>query len=107
MPDGSEWDVPAELVAHSRAKCYADKDTGETSGVKHTEAYKREMEYTLGDHSELLDWAANNMNWEDVQAAATMHKAGSVDYQEGWLNGDKSVVEVSNAPDQRPGAPKL
>ena len=95
MPDGSEWDVPADLVAHSRAAYYANKDTGETSGEKHTALYKKEMEYTLRNHDELTDWAANNMNWEDVQASATMHKAGSVDYQEGWVNGDKSVVEAS------------
>lgn len=95
MPDGSEWDVPADLVAHNRAAYYANKDTGETSGEKHTALYKKEMEYTLRDHYELKDWAANNMNWEDVQSSATMHKAGSVDYQEGWVNGEKSVVEVS------------
>ena len=99
MPDGSLWDVPAEIVAHNRAKYYADKDTGETCGEKHTKAYLHELEYTLRDDDELTDWAANNMNWEDVQASATMYQAGSCDYQEGWVNGHKTIIvaESSNA----------
>ncbi len=94
MPDQSQWDVPAELVAHDRAVYLATEETGEINGSKHTECYNGEFAYTIGNHDELIDWAANNMDWDDVKSKATMHKAGSVDYQEGWVNGPKHVVEV-------------
>ena len=86
MPDGSEWDVPAELVAENRANHYS---RGERDTI-----YKTEFDETMNDHRELADWAANNMDWEDVRDKATLHKAGRVDYQEGWVNGDKTVVDI-------------
>jgi hypothetical protein len=98
MPDGSQWDVPAAVVAHRRATYYANKDTGETSGRLYTTIYLHELDYTLRNNGELLEWGANNMNWSEVQASANMHKAGNVDYQKGWVNGKKSVVEMPNDP---------
>ena len=88
MPDGSIWGVPAELVAQDRADYYGDKE-GE-------EMRKEEYANTLADNSELLDWAANNMNWNDVAHAAILIQPGRVDFQEGWLNGHKRVVESAN-----------
>jgi hypothetical protein len=86
MPDASIWAVPAEVVARHRADYYA-KDYGEKW---------REVEYqeTLSNHVDLLDWAANNMNWKDVAKDAFRVSPGRVDYQEGWVNGAKKVVEV-------------
>ncbi len=92
MPDGSEWDVPAGVVAHNRAVYYANLDTGNKSGADHTEKYQSELRYTLENHEELIDWAENNMNWSDVQHCATMHKSGSVDYDYGWINGTKTII---------------
>lgn len=89
MPDGSIWGVPAELVAQDRADYYGDKE-GE-------ESRKEEYANTLADDSELLDWAENNMNWNDVAHAAILICPGSVDFQEGWVNGHKRVVESANA----------
>lgn len=92
MPDGSIWAVPAELVARHRAAYYAAKE-GEASG-------KREYAYALGMNDDVLvDWAENNMNWTDVAHAARLYmRAGSVDFQEGWLNGAKRVVQQDNEP---------
>lgn len=86
MPDRSEWEVPAEIVAKDRATYYAkhDKDT----------TYEGEFEYTMSSNFELLDWAANNMDWSDVSAHAvevSAHEA--VDFQEGWVNGYKEVID--------------
>lgn len=85
MPDGSVWAVPAKIVARHRADYYA-KEFGEKW---------REIEYqeTLSNHVDLLDWAENNMNWKDVCQAAFQVSPGTVDYQEGWVNGPKQVVE--------------
>ncbi|RAP23495.1 hypothetical protein C2W64_03111 [Brevibacillus laterosporus] len=59
MPDSSKWDVPAEIISKSRADyyCSVDADTD----------FDEEYEYTLSNEEELIDWAANNMNWEDVE----------------------------------------
>ena len=92
MPDKSIWGVPVEIIARSRASFYAYD-------------YNNDVELSLekdtlplfdSDYYEILDWAENNMNWEDVvehaillQNPPTYH----VDYQEGWLNGEKHVVD--------------
>lgn len=83
MPDGSEWDVPAQIVAEDRAKYYE----------KYGEDYADELRYTLGNNHELIDWAANNMNWSEVCHVAKRHsEPDPVDFQEGWVNGDKEIV---------------
>jgi len=81
MPDLTVWRVPAEVVAASRAAEYPDEP----------EVYAD----TLASRSELLDWAANNMNWEDVAARAVKVRTDVLqpDYQEGWVNGPKRVIE--------------
>jgi len=101
MPDGSIWGVPAELVAEDRAEYYADKDASDKPD-NFEKIKQQEYEYTLGDNSELLDWAANNMNWNDVAHAAILIRPGSVDFQEGWVNGHKRVVESANDQAQTP-----
>lgn len=93
MPDGSVWGVPAELVAQDRADYYGDKEGDESRKVEYTN--------TLADHHEMIDWAANNMNWNDVAHAAILVRPGKVDYQEGWVNGPKRVVTL-NTPTPQP-----
>lgn len=90
MPDGSIWAVPVQLIATNRAVYYAKEFGGDIS--------RSLAEDTLplfrADDFEIEDWAINNMNWSDVQhAARCVSAAGDVDYQEGWVNGDKSVVD--------------
>lgn len=99
MPDGSKWDVPAELIAEHRASHYAEKDTGKSSGPEYLAAFRREVHWLLGDErvpgdeNELADWAANNMNWEDVAAHAVQAVPPAAgDYQEGWVNGEKELI---------------
>ena len=88
MRDGSLWDVPALVVAENRAKYYAARDEDTT--------YEEELSYTLSDHYELMDWAANNMNWEDVAELAVKVKDPAPltqdDFQNGWVNGPKQVI---------------
>lgn len=85
MPDGSRWDVPAQLVADSR-----------------DDHYREDNEDTIGfirdgrlDEFDLLDWAASNMNWDDVAHAAVKVEEPSPpspDFQDGWVNGEKDIV---------------
>ena len=86
MPDGSLWDVPARLVAEDRAKYYAEKDPDTT--------YEEMFEATMSDDFDLKDWAADNMNWEDVETHAVRHLGpDDPDFQEGWVNGEKEIIE--------------
>src|SRR5687767_5542107 len=89
MPDGSKWDVPADLIARSRALHYAG---GDEKSVE----FQREFDYTMGDNGELKDWAANNMNWIDICAHAkrAVQPLAQPDFQEGWVNGEKEIVEA-------------
>lgn len=87
MPDGSKWDVPAEKIAENRADYYSDGD-------RSSDVYEREFKYALANDTALEDWASNDMNWDDVSEFATKVEAPSdVDYQEGWVNGPKEVIE--------------
>lgn len=94
MPDSSKWDVPISAIADNRAKYYAEKDTKTTSGEQYDAVYKEEYEFTIKNHDELQDWAAGNMNWEDVANIAVRVKEDlqNADYQEGWVNGKKEIV---------------
>ena len=83
MPDQSRWDVPLEAIAFHRANYYAK------TMIERDELMKE----GLNDESELMDWAANNMNWRDIQAQACQIGVPNVDYQEGWINGPKVIVE--------------
>lgn len=92
MPDGSVWAVPADLVADSRARFYVDTRGDRQPGETWSEAYDRFYGPTLADDADLLEWAANDMNWSDVEHAARVVTPPAVDYQQGWVNGDTRVV---------------
>lgn len=90
MPDGSVWAVPVRAVAAHRARYYAAED-----GVPYEEAFAETVDLFLSsdDYYDVHDWAANNMDWDDVASRAQcVEDPGSVDYQEGWTNGDWEVV---------------
>lgn len=85
MTDGSKWDVPALLIAEDRAKYYAKVDPDTT--------YKEEFEFTMSDDFQLIDWAANNMDWDDVEKfAVKVADPPKPDFQESWINGEKEIV---------------
>ena len=94
MPDGTKWDVPAHLVADHRAKYYAKNDTDNEHD--YAEVYRKELEFTLGNSDELIDWACNNMDWDMVKDSSKKVSPASVrcDYQDGWVNGPKTIEEI-------------
>lgn len=93
MPNGSKWDVPAKLIAEARARYYAKVDTGKESGKDFEKVFNEEVENALDDTYLIEDWASNNMDWEDVKDSAINFSEMEVDFQEGWVNGKKEVVE--------------
>ena len=86
MPNGRKWDVPALLIAQHRARAIVETDMETSFGA--------EVRFALNDEYEIQDWAANNMNWKDVESHAQIANEDiGVDYQEGWINGDKEIIE--------------
>ena len=85
MPDGRRWDVLALLIAQHRANAIVERDP-ETD-------FDAEVQFALNDEYEIQDWAANNMNWKDVELQAQIvNEDITVDYQEGWVNGNKEII---------------
>lgn len=90
MPDGSKWAVPVEVIAMNRAVYYAKHD-----GVTIEESLENDTRPLFaGSPYDIEDWAANNMNWKDVEHLAVCVSKGEADYQEGWVNGQKEVIEI-------------
>jgi hypothetical protein len=87
MPDGSEWGVPIEVIARDRAAHYAHEYDGDVERSLQEDTYP----LFLSDHYEIHDWAANNMNWEDVEPHSKRLTFADTDYQEGWCNGRHRV----------------
>lgn len=86
MPDGSWWGVPAMEIARARTDHYSLLGEDDFD-------YDRELNYTLDNNDELIDWAENNMNWDDVAATARLvAEAPACDFDDGWTNGTKEVI---------------
>jgi len=84
MPDGTQYDVPVQTIVDSRDENYRE-DKEDTIG------YIRRG--TLTGY-EISDWAANNMNWSDVEGVAVKVDVPLplTDFQDGWTNGDRKIV---------------
>jgi hypothetical protein len=95
MPDGSKWDVKHHLVVLLRATHYAYTAKGIKPGRYHSDEFEEEYEYGMKNPNELVDWAVNNLNWKDVSTIAKLVVDSSEpDYQEGWMNGPKEVLDI-------------
>lgn len=88
MPDFSVWRVPVQVIADAMTDYYVEQCGEDREKAKaETERLFAEDEY------EIQDWAANNMDWDEVEPHAVQVSAGEVDYQEGWVNGAKCVTD--------------
>jgi hypothetical protein len=98
MSDNSVWKVPVEAVCANRARYYAEKEA--PRGEDYAEYYRNEFSICMNDASEIVDWAANNMNWDEVKHVAIEVRAHPLptpeDFQEGWVNGDKEVKDEAD-----------
>ncbi|VEJ54580.1 hypothetical protein [Pragia fontium] len=90
MPDNSVWAVPVSIIARHRAEYYAHEFSGDIGRSLAEDT----MILFNSDPFEIKDWAANNMNWSSVQKHASLISKGETDYEEGWANGEKCVVEI-------------
>lgn len=95
MPDGSQWAVPVRVIADHHAKHYAHQYADDAHAA---------LNFKTGplfdsDRQAIVDWAEGSMNWEDVKAhAVQLHSANFIDYQVGWVNGDKHFLARIQSP---------
>jgi hypothetical protein len=90
MPDGSRWGMPVLTIARNRADHYKSEFGGNFNRSLNEDT----IPLFTSDPDEIADWAANNMNWADVKVLAHLVKAPPVvDYQEGWVNGEKELED--------------
>jgi hypothetical protein len=91
MPDGSVWGVPVDIVARDRAAHYAKEFDGDINRSLAEDT----IPLFADDIHELYDWAANNMNWSDVETVAVKVRDTKpmtrADMQDAWVNGDKDL----------------
>lgn len=90
MPDGLTYAVPVELVARNRAEYYACK---EYNGDVAKSLIEDTLPLFSDDSYEILDWAKNNMNWDDVEkdAIVVKRKTSKDEFQECWINGEHEI----------------
>lgn len=102
MENGEVWDIDLTHIAINRAKYYAGHDNpDETADKYHSEwqqTYNEEFNFTMANEDFAIDWASNNMNWEDVEPYAKKISIESkdFDYQAGWIKGDIKVISKEN-----------
>lgn len=82
MPDNSRWAVPMNVIEESIKKELKVSD-------EDIDSY---------DDFDFIDWAQNNMNWEDVKPFAERVLSPTCDYQDGWCNGNKEIQQYEDAP---------
>jgi hypothetical protein len=88
MEDGSVWSIPVMVIALNRASYYSEAD-----GVSLDDSMDGDtVPLFLADPLEIEDWAKNNMDWEDVAADAQCIQGASIDFEDGWCNGEAEVV---------------
>ena len=94
MSDKTQWAIPAMIIAEDKAKYYANHDA-EAGYGEYDDIYKEEIIEAMSDEYEITDWAANNMDWEDVCSHAIQLKViPPKDYHRDWINAPKSVREM-------------
>jgi hypothetical protein len=93
MTDGSQWDVPVSVIAKNREEGYRKLGSHDLSDPDNEDLLADWFEKNA-DVSDIADWASNNMNWIDVaEVAVQVASATPPDFEEGWMHGEKAVVE--------------
>lgn len=68
--NGDLFDVPALDIAKNRASHYAQMDLDRGEVEDYDTAFQTEIDYAMGDPSELKDWMENNMDWSEIEPIA-------------------------------------
>lgn len=89
MENGEVWDVPAIIIAESRAKYYAKTDRDTT--------FQEEVDYAMEDEYACSKWAQGDMNWSEIKSHAIKREsAEKPDYQHLYCNAETEFAEVED-----------
>jgi hypothetical protein len=95
MPNGDKYEVPVSAIALNRARSYGDKFGGDVDRSLQEDT----LPVFRSSPFEVKDWAANSMDWSDVDAIAVKVVSrldlSESEFQEGWVNGEKEVIKAS------------
>ena len=78
-------------IADDRATYYADRDCGKLDNkntIEWKKVYQEEYKITLEDEEELLDWARNNTDWDDVKDVAEKAEGKPINKSKEWTNAE-------------------
>lgn len=88
MEDNSKWAIKVSAIAANRASYYKHEFDNN---------FERSLDEDTvplfeSDKYEIHDWAANNMNWDEVRHLAVCVSPSDIDFQDGWCNGEHEVI---------------
>jgi hypothetical protein len=88
--DGSVWDVPVEVIARDRAEHYACDFGGDVERSLAEDT----MPLFVQSPGQIIDWASNQTNWEDLAPHAVRVPTPPVvvDYEDEWCNAELNVI---------------
>ena len=90
MPDGSKWEIPVWVIALNKAVY----DSGRFDNSINRALEEETLPLFSSWKGDIIDWAENNMDWDDVEYYAIEAKrADTNDFDEGWVNGKKEIIE--------------
>ena len=88
---GEVFYISAISIAEHRAEVYASREDYLEQGMDYQEYFDVEVEFLMRHDEELIDWATNSMDWEDVKKNAVYVDHVESDFDDEWVNADKSI----------------
>lgn len=88
MPDGSIWEISAEVIAQHRAAAFADQFDDDVEASLQLDT----LPTFQADPSEIIRWARNEMDWADVALFAQKVDQKPMDLEEGWFESTKELI---------------
>jgi len=97
MPDGTMYDIPAEIIAEHRAVFFednsAEKLSYHSSSVQ-PRLHHAEKEFAMNNDEILIEWASRKMKWKDIEAHARKVEPETNNNDKDWPDAPKKVVTL-------------
>lgn len=90
FPTGERYGVPARIVAEDRASYYVQCDSPDDE-EKRGKKRQQELDETLENPAELIEWARTNMEWDDLRHHAERLDSAERDLGDLWMDADFNV----------------
>jgi hypothetical protein len=88
--NGDLFVVPGRIIAENRANYYANLDGYDLNSNE----WEAEVITALNDELEIEDWAANEMNWSELEPYAVQIDTGEFDYDDEWSDADIEFIDT-------------